>query len=70
MAARPQGFAYLTCPACETATSFAIAELHDATALCCENCGAKFDRALTNRIHVAMRGHLIRERLNEFRKTA
>ncbi len=70
MAARPQDFAYLTCSACETATCFTISELHNATALSCESCGAKFDRALTNRIHVAMRGHLIRERLNEFRKTA
>jgi len=67
MASRPQDFAYLTCSACEKATSFAIAELHNATALSCEHCGEKFDRALTNRIHVAMRGHLIRERLQGLR---
>lgn len=70
MTARRPDFAYLTCPACETATCFTIADLHNATALSCESCGGKFDRGLTNRIHVAMRGHLIRERLHEFRKTA
>ncbi|HUD50990.1 hypothetical protein [Parvibaculum sp.] len=63
-------FAYLTCPACEEATCFTITDLHNATALNCGRCGEKFDRGLTNRIHVAMRGHLIRERLQEFRKTA
>lgn len=50
--------------------SFEIAELNHATALRCESCGGPFDRALTNRIHVAMRGHLIRERLRELRKVS